>query len=438
VHGEEELIALLLFVLLVLAFSLTSASLNRWLVTAPLAFVSVGAVVGLILGPVEAEALFPVKPLAEITLVLILFHDAAQVRPREVDAERKEVSRLLLIGFPLTLLVGFFAARILFPDLTWAWALLLAAALAPTDAGLGAATVLNPVVPTKVRRMLNVESGVNDGLVTPVVLFAIAVLAGAEGRGPGITIIDALLELAIGTGVGVVIGGGGGWLLGRSRDRRWSSTASRALGTLTLPLLAYGGALLLSGNGFVAAFVSGTAFAGAARWIHQEESALELAESFANPLGYAVWLIFGLAAVPFLLQHLGWVELLYAVLALTAFRMGPVWLSLQGSGLKPRTVAFVGWFGPRGLASIVFALIALESLNLDDSRRTVLVTISMTVLLSVVAHGVTAEPFARRYGAWVARTRPSVELDETAEPRSRGGLWWHKQQQLRSTAGGGR
>lgn len=421
----------MLFALLVLGFSIASASLNRLLVTAPLAFVTVGAVVGLVVGPVEAEALFPVKPLAEITLVLILFHDAAQVRPREVDAERNEVSRLLLIGFPLTLLVGFIAARIFFPDLTWAWALLLAAALAPTDAGLGAATVLNPVVPTKIRRMLNVESGVNDGLVTPVVLFAIAVLAGAEGRGPGVTIVGALLELAIGAGVGILVGGCGGWLLGWSRSHRWSSSASRALGTLTLPLLAYGGALVLSGNGFVAAFVSGTAFAGAARWIHEEESALELAESFANPLGYAVWLIFGIAAVPFLLQHLGWVELLYAVLALTVFRMGPVWLALLGSGLRPLTVAFVGWFGPRGLASIVFALIALESLDLDESRRTVLVTISMTVILSVAAHGITAEPFARRYGDWVRRTQPSVELDETAEPRSRGGLWWHKQQALK-------
>ena len=198
-----------------------------------------------------------------------------------------------------------------------------------------------------------------------------------------------------------------------------SSKHSRALGVLMIPLLAYGGALLVSGNGFVAAFVSGTAFAGGARWLEREDDALELTEALANPLGYAVWLVFGIAALPLIWDEVGWRELLYALLALTVLRMVPVALCLIGTGLRPQSVAFIGWFGPRGLASIVFALIALESVEADQSLATALATISLTVLLSVIAHGFSAEPLAKRYGAWVERERPPAELQESAQPRTR-------------------
>ena len=180
-----------------------------------------------------------------------------------------------------------------------------------------------------------------------------------------------------------------------------STAASRTLGVLMIPLLAYGAALLLSGNGFVAAFISGTAFAGSAAWIHDEETALLGTEELSDLLGYAVWLVLGLVAVPLVWREAGWRELLFAVLALTLVRMLPVALSLIGTGLRPQTVAFIGWFGPRGLASVVFALIALESLEVDDDLRIVLATISLTVLLSVVAHGFSAQPLAdqvRRLG----------------------------------------
>ena len=206
-----------------------------------------------------------------------------------------------------------------------------------------------------------------------------------------------------------------------------STAASRTLGVLMIPLLAYGVALLLSGNGFVAAFVSGTAFAGSATWIHDEESALLGAEEFSDLLGYAVWLVLGLVAVPLVWRVASWRELLFAVLALTLMRLLPVALSLVGTGLRPRTVAFIGWFGPRGLASVVFALIALESLEVDDDLRVVLATICLTVLLSVIAHGFSAQPLATRYGAWVASAAPPAELADTDhghEPRTRGVRLW--------------
>ncbi|HYO20495.1 MAG TPA: cation:proton antiporter, partial [Dermatophilaceae bacterium] len=361
-NGSTVLIAAVLFAVLVLGFTSVSAALGRRLITAPLAFVVIGAVLGFALGSLPESATESVKLVAEITLVLILFHDAAEVRPRDIGADGGLYARLLLIGFPLTILAGYVIALALFPDLPVMMALLLAAALAPTDAGLGAPTVLNPVVPTRVRRALNVESGLNDGLATPVVLFAVAVIAGEEGLVPRVSFTEALVELALGVIAGVLVGGAGGALLGWSRRNQFSTAASRTLGVLMIPLLAYGAALLVSGNGFVAAFLSGTAFAGAASWIHDEETALLGTEEFSGLLGYAVWLVLGLVAVPLVWREAGWRELVFAVLALTLLRMLPVALSLLGTGLRPQTVGFIGWFGPRGLASVVFALIALESL----------------------------------------------------------------------------
>ncbi len=426
-HVSTALAASVLFALLVLGFTAFSAALGRRLITAPLAFVVIGAALGLAVEPMQGLATDSVKLVAEITLVLILFHDAAQVRPREIDADRGLYARLLLIGFPLTILFGYLIARTLFPELPLMMALLLAAALAPTDAGLGAPTVLNPVVPTRVRRALNVESGLNDGLATPVVLFAIAVIAGEEGLVPRQSLASALVEITFGVLAGALVGAAGGALLGWSRAKRLSNAAGRTLGVLMVPLLAYGAALLVSGNGFVAAFVAGTSFAGSASWIHDEESALAGAEELSGLLGYAVWLVLGLVAVPLVWREAGWRELAFALLALTIIRMLPVALSLLGTGLHARTVAFIGWFGPRGLASVVFALIAVETLEVDNDLRVVLATICMTVLLSVIAHGFSAEPLATRYGAWVNRTTPPAEradLERAAEPRTRGARLW--------------
>ena len=426
-HSSDALVAAVLFAVLVLGFTAVAATLGRRLITAPLAFVAIGAALGFGIDPVDATLAEGVKLVAEVTLVLILFHDAAEVRPRDIGSDGGLYARLLLIGFPLSILLGYLIALVIFPDVPVMMALLLAGALAPTDAGLGAPTVLNPVVPTRVRRALNVESGLNDGLATPVVLFAIAVLAGEEGLAPRESLADAFVELVLGVLAGVVVGAAGGALLGWSRGRGMSTAASRTLGVLMIPLLAYGTALLVSGNGFVAAFVSGTAFAGSAAWIHDEESALLGTEELSDLLGYAVWLVLGLVAAPLVWREAGWRELVFAVLALTVVRMLPVALSLIGTGLRPRTVAFVGWFGPRGLASVVFALIALESLEVDDSLRVVLATICLTVLLSVIAHGFSAQPLATRYGAWVARSTPPAELaekDHGTQPHTRGARLW--------------
>ena len=421
--GDSTMSAIaVVFAVLVLAFSVSAGWLSRIYVTAPIAFVVAGAVISAVTPAVGVDAAAGIKVVAELTLALILFHDAAQVRPRQIEADRGLVLRLLLVGLPLTVLLGLLTARLVFPEMPVMIALLLAAALAPTDAGLGAATVLNPVVPVRIRRALNVESGLNDGLITPVVLFAIAAASGEEGLSAGISVLTGLFELGVGAALGAAVGAGGGLLLGWSRRRDLSTQETRSLGVLVLPILAYGLVAVIGGNSFVAAFVAGTAFTAAASWVDQEVSALDRTEGLSELLGFAVWLVFGVAALPLIQNQIGWREVLFAVLSLTVFRMAPVALSLVGSGLRAPSVAFIGWFGPRGLATVVFALLAVEDLEVDASLRTAISTLAITVLLSVLLHGLSAEPFASRYGAWVDRERPSTETAAATEPRARRSL----------------
>ncbi len=407
------------FATLVLAFSACATLLSRVYITAPIAFVGAGVVISAVYPSVGADASTSIRVIAEATLALILFHDAAQVRPRQIEDNGGMVARLLLIGLPLTVLFGFLAARSFFPWMPPMIALLIAAALAPTDAGLGAATVLNPVVPVRIRRTLNVESGLNDGVITPVVLFAIAAVAGEEAVGPGLSAVQGALDLAEGAVAGAIIGAAGGLLLGWSRRRRWSNPDTRSLGVLVLPVLAYCFVGMLGANSFVACFVAGTAFTAAASWVDEEVSALDRTEGFSELLGFAVWLIFGVIALPLIRDNIGWRELIFAVLSLTVFRMVPVALSLIGTGLRARSVAFIGWFGPRGLATVVFAVIAAEELETDDSLRTAITILAATVMLSVIAHGATADVLAKRYGQWVDRTNPPTETAPAVEPRVR-------------------
>jgi NhaP-type Na+/H+ or K+/H+ antiporter len=280
---------------------------------------------------------------------------------------------------------------------------------------------MNPVVPGRVRRILNVESGLNDGLATPVVLFAVAAAAGLTDDHAGHGVLEALLELLIGAVVGVVVGYLAGRLIDWSRGRGWADRGLLPLATLAVPLLCYYGAVELGGNGFIAAFVAGTAAAASQARVNDVHESMVLTGLTSTFLSYAVWMLFGVTALTHLEPLLSWQNLVYAVLSLTVVRMAPVAISLIGSGLKRQTVAFVGWFGPRGLASIIFGLIAFESLHEDPAVTTVLGVIATTVVLSVLAHGLTAPPWANRYGAWVNRLRPTVETAKSVEPMRRHG-----------------
>jgi sodium/hydrogen antiporter len=407
--------AIAVFSLLVILFVSVSARFGRAYLNGPIIFLVAGGVVGRTLIDAEAEGA-AIRTIAEVTLVLVLFHDAAELQPRELRADAAITGRLLLLGLPLTIGGGFLLAWGLFPEIGVWLALLLGAALAPTDAGLGAATVLNPVVPARVRRILNVESGLNDGLATPVVLFAVAAAAGAAHESAGHALGEALLELTIGALVGAVAGYLGGHLIELTRASGWAERELLPIATLAVPLLCYYGAQEVHGNGFIAAFVAGTAFAASQATVTELHEDVRLTGLTSTFLGYGAWMLFGVVAVAGLSPLFSWQNLVYAVLSLTVLRMVPVALSLLGSGLRIQTVAFVGWFGPRGLASIIFALIAFEDLQAEPAVAAALSVIATTVVLSVLAHGLTASPGAQRYGAWANRTRPPVESAEAVEP----------------------
>jgi sodium/hydrogen antiporter len=419
---EEDLLVPIIVVLgaSVFGYAAFARRIGRWHLTAPILFTAAGWLIwqGQSSDIIELTWLLN---LAEITLAFVLFSDAAGVRPREIGADQRFTTRLLFVGLPLTVVSGMVAALLLFPGLSWPFALLLGAMLAPTDAALGAATVTDRRLPLRIRRLLNVESGLNDGLATPVVLFAIAVISGQEGLSPQLSAGRAMTDIAIGMVIGGVVGWVGGTILRWAHANRWTTIRSAGVAVLMLPAMAFFGAELLGGIGFLAAFIAGTSFATTAprRLEHRE---LELTEGLTEPLGYATWMAFGALIVPGFLADIGWKQVLYAALALTVLRMIPVAVSLLGTGLRPRTLLFVGWFGPRGLATVVFLLIAAEELTLDAALNDVLATATLTVLLSVVLHGISAAPGAVLYSEWIARTTASVESAGTSHPHVRGAI----------------
>jgi NhaP-type Na+/H+ or K+/H+ antiporter len=392
---------------LVFAWGTLSARLERFDVTAPIIFVLAGVL--LTHGPLATLGYLPtpelVKALAEVTLVLVLFSDASRVGLRELRADAGLYGRLLGVGLPLTIGLGTLLALALFGGMSIWLALLVGAALAPTDAALGAGMMVNPAVPARIRRLLNVESGLNDGIATPFVLVAIAGAQTAEhahGTGPG----KAVAELAVGLLVGAAVGSAGGWLIRLASRQGWAAEGFAGSAVLGLAICAYASALALHGNGFIAAFTGGLAYGavsgrGGARLV-------PFVEETGALVSLLVWLSFGAVAVVAALQGLTWQVALYAVLSLTVIRMAPTALALAGARLGRPAVVLVGWFGPRGLASVVFALLALEEIGQPAASQAVAV-ITATVLLSVLAHGASADPLARRFGPRLAPAADGAE-----------------------------
>jgi sodium/hydrogen antiporter len=415
-------IGLALVALLVAGYSLVAGRLERLSISPAFAFVVIGILVSedflgiLVLEP-EAES---VKLIAEITLALVLFGDASTVDLKGLRQDAGPVVRLLVPGLLLTIVFGTVLSLGLFPGITLGLALLIGAALAPTDAALGQPVITDQRVPARIRRILNVESGLNDGIATPFVYVALA-LATAEATGAEVSIGGAVSEGLIGAVAGIVVGAVGGLLLMAVDRRKWPSPASRQLAVLALALGSYLVALALGGNGFIAAFVGGFAFGVATR--QGAEDAVAFTEAQGSLLAIVVWTIFGITVGGSLIASgLDLPAIAYAILSLTIVRLVPVALALVGCRFQPATVGFIGWFGPRGLASIVFLIIALEGLHAAGQDTSLLIaTIGWTVLLSVVLHGITAVPLARRYGARIASIQGDIaerELsDEPASPR---------------------
>ncbi|WP_046865984.1 cation:proton antiporter [Microvirga massiliensis] len=343
------------------------------------------------------------RALAELTLALVLFTDAASADLRVLKLSYTIPERLLLIGLPVTILLGIGVAALLFDGLGYVECALLATMLAPTDAALGKAVVTNPAVPPPIREGLNVESGLNDGICVPVLLILLA-LAGEQtvARGPLELVLHHFVQEI---GIGLLVGAGlallGLWALRLADNYGWTTTVWRQLPAVALAFTSFAAAQALGGSGFIACFVGGLAAGGMARRQKQKHEFLLAAEGAGDIFGLLTWVLLGSAVISQATERLSWEVAAYAVLSLTAIRMIPVWLALAGTGLTADSKLFMGWFGPRGLASVVFAIIVLDA-DLPGGE-TLTTTVAWTVILSILAHGVTASPlaaiFARRVSA---------------------------------------
>ncbi len=397
----------------VYGFALVSGRLSMSPVTAPMVFTALGLAVGdaglgwFDLG-LEGEA---VSILIEATLVLVLFTDAIRIDLRKLRTESRFPVRLLGIGLPLTLLLGTGAAWLLFPVLTLAEAALLAAVLTPTDAALGQAVVSDRRLPVRLRQGLNVESGLNDGLMVPIVTVALA-LSAAEAAGTGGWGEFVVRQIGFGLLAGVGMGAIGGRLLHLRAGADRVEGIYRQLATIAIAAGAFASAELFEGNGFIAAFTAGLAFGHLAR--EQCSGIQDFTEDEGELLSAITFILFGSALAGPALEAVSWQILGYVVLSLTVVRMAPVVLALTGTRTLVETRFFAGWFGPRGLASILFALIVLEQL---DSPQTDLIfdTAIWTVLVSVFAHGLTASPWTARLAARLG-TAPDTQPELAPAP----------------------
>ncbi len=396
-----------------LAYTVVSKRVEAGPLTAPLCFTALGAASTLLL-PRETgleEAASWVHVLAEITLVLVLFSDASRISLRGLWREHNLPVRMLLIGLPLTIGLGTLAARGLVPGLGWWEAALLAAILAPTDAALGQAVVTSPALPIRIRQTLNVESGLNDGVAFPAVFFFLCASDAAHlaSTSSSFWVFFALRQVLLGPVAGVAVGWVGGRAVTWAQERGFTLPTFEKLSVIGISVLAFACAELIGGNGFIAAFVAGLTLGNTARSISR--CLVEFGETEGQLLSLLTFSLFGAWVVPPALANADASSWIYAILSLTILRMLPIAISLLGLGMRPRTFLFLGWFGPRGLASILFFLLVLEEASLPATERLQTV-IGLTVLSSIVAHGITAGPFSRWYGASLGRGEleaPSTE-----------------------------
>lgn len=400
-----------------LIFASISGRVSGTPITAPMIFTAAGLLLGGVsLGLIDVEATAEIiKLLAEVTLAMVLFSDASRVDLAELRAEISLPMRLLGIGLPLTIAAGFAVAVVVLGDLAWPEALLLAVILAPTDAALGQAVVTLPVLPARVRQGLNVESGLNDGICVPLFLIVLAIAhaeSGAIGEGAAARLVTE--QIGYGVLAGLVAGAIAAAILVAAQRRHTIDPLWAQIVPVAAALLGYTVAVALGGSGFIAAFVGGLAFGTIRRRTTNDSDNAGLLDESGDLFNAVTFIVFGAVLLGPALGHLSWAVLGYAVLSLTVVRMVPVALSMIGTHTRAPTIAFVGWFGPRGLATIVFVILILEEHQELPHEDLLLTTAVVTIGLSVLAHGLSAAPLAQRYAAW-ARRHPRAE-QQTAQP----------------------
>lgn len=400
--------------LVVLGYAVVSARLATSVLTGPIFFTAMGLLFGPALGVLT---LSPddelVILLLEAALVFVLFADASSLDMRRWTGESALAVRLLGVGLPLTMVAGTVVALVLFADLTWWQAALIGVILAPTDAALGQAVVANPRVPAVIRNALNVESGLNDGLALPFVTILIAIGLATTGLESEATAIETLFLALVGsTVIGLAAGGFGGWLLREAARRGIAAPPWQSIGLIAIAVVAFTASDDIGASGFISAWVAGLV-TGALVRSSLDEDAFHLPEQLADGLTAIGFLLLGAALLQPVIEAATPATVAYAVLSLTLARLLPVAIAMWRSGFAGPSVLYVGWFGPRGLASIIFAgIVVEETVPGADGIEAIVLT---TVLLSIVLHGVTAAWGAARYAGWFEVVRvASPDMPEAA------------------------
>lgn len=381
----------------ILAFSSIAGLVEKSWVSGPIVFVLFGFLIGprvldLLSLQMQRETL---KTLVELTLALVLFNDAAGADLKILRREAGIPIRMLGIGLPLTLLLGFGAGLLLLSELSVIEVAILATILAPTDAALGQAVLKEQAIPANLRQGLNFESGLNDGLCVPIllVLLTLAIEKASHASGYQLALSYLVTELGIGLLVGVILAAFGVYLLRFNREQGWLSTNWLQLTVFALAITTFATAQSLGGSGFIATFCGGLLFGHLLKG--QSADLLRSGEGIGDAFELITWVLFGAAVAGKALPNFTWPILGYAVLSLTLLRMLPIYISLSGTGLSTEGKLFLGWFGPRGLATIVFTIMVIN-INLPHGD-TIITTASFTVMLSIILHGISAKPWVDRW-----------------------------------------
>ena len=394
--NTEALVAIALFVLV---FGAISRRLEKSVITPPMAYVVYGLLISsAALGLIQEVNITNevIRVLAEITLALVLFTDASRIQLKLLRQEYNLPLRLLGLGLPITIVLGTILALLLFPSLNIWDAAVLATILTPTDAALGQAVVNSPRVPAYIRQAINVESGLNDGICLPVLLLFVALAEESEqATDASYWLTFSGKQVVFGTAIGVAVGYFGSKLIIKSLRRKWMNDSFEDLSVLGLSILAYAGADTIGGNGFIAAFCAGLTLGNIAPKSTRQKL-YDFGEAEGQLLTLISFLLYGAVMILPSLSQATWQMWLYAIGSLTLTRMLGVAISTIGSNLQPISVLFIGWFGPRGIASIIYGLVIIEEDNLPSSDL-IFTTMAITVLISIFAHGLTAVPGANWY-----------------------------------------
>lgn len=396
-------------------YAISSKRLGLTILTGPLVFASLGWLTGpdgleVVAVPQDVAV---ITLLLEATLVLVLFTDAMGINTSRWREEASVPGRLLGIGLPLTLFAGWALALMLFGDLELWEAGLVAIILAPTDAALGQAVVSNPRVPERIRQGLNVESGLNDGIALPVFF---VFLEAAEAREASVSVGTVLGEISQQLGLALVVGVVLGWLATKAivwaTERDWVAQGWRQVAVVGVAFAAWSLGDALGGSGFIAAWVAGLVLGRALRRAFPDIT--EFAEGTGHILTLLSFFVFGSFILGDAVTELTWEIVFYAVLSLTVIRIVPVAIAMIGSGMRAPSLLYLGWFGPRGLASIILVATIVEESDLPGGR-TITLIMATTVGLSIYAHGITAWWGSNRYADWYkSRQAHHGEMPESA------------------------